>query len=101
MARVLLLIVVIAFTFPIDSALAIGSEKGPWEKYSVSLGGFISSLNSSVRFGSSSLGTGVDVDLEEGLGLDASTTVFRVDALGRYGDDKKHRVDFSFFLLRS
>ena len=66
----------------------------PWETYGVSTGLFVSNLNTSFRLGS---GIGVDVDAEELLDLDSSGNVFRVSGLWRFGDNKKHRIDLSWF----
>jgi len=72
---------------------------GPWERFSVSLGGFFSDLSSDVRIGSRTLGVGTDIDVEDALGLESSTLVFRSDALYRFGKSRRHRIDFSYFDL--
>jgi len=69
----------------------------PWSKYSFQLGGFFASTNSSVRFGS---GTGVEVDLEDALGLDVSTTAWRFDARWRFTQNLRHKVDFSYYSIK-
>jgi hypothetical protein len=69
----------------------------PWETFSLNLGGFISTVDSGIGLGINSIG--VDVDLEEALGLDTSITAFRVDTFWRFTDNKRHRFDFSWFDL--
>ena len=69
-------------------------QKDPWETYAITIGGFFSSLDTSFRVGS---GVGLDLDAEELLDMDSTTTVFRVGGLWRFTDNKKHRLDFSWF----
>ncbi len=73
---------------------------GPWERFSVNAGWFVTALNSDVRIGSEELGAGIDIDLEDALGMDTTTSVFRADALYRFGQSRRHRFDFSFFEFR-
>lgn len=77
---------------------AVAEESGgPWEKWSLSLGGFASTLASDVRVGTP--GVGAEIDLDEVLGLESSDTVFRIDAAYRFGSSRKHRWDFTWFDL--
>lgn len=66
----------------------------PWEKFGVNLGLFASATSSSFRIGS---GLGVSVDVEEALDLDSSFTAFRADALWRFTQNRRHRLDFTWF----
>jgi len=66
------------------------------DRFSLSLGVFITDRNTETRF-DSSLGDGTDTDFETDLGLDASDSVFRVDGYFRFSE--RHRVDFSVFDL--
>lgn len=81
--------------FPADPA----DPNWPWERYSVTLGGFIADINSDVRLGISNLGTGVDVNLEDALGLDTTSRVFRVGAAVRFGKSRRHQAQFSWFKM--
>ena len=72
---------------------------GPWERFSFTLGGFFADLSSDVRIGSKTLGVGTDIDVEDALGLESSTLVFRSDALYRFGKSRRHRIDFTYFDL--
>lgn len=89
----------VIFLFLLISVSVVHAEESTdydhWEKYSVSLGGFLSAVDTKVRLGSSSLG--VDLDLEEVAGLDSTDSTFRMNALGRFGASKKHMVDVSYF----
>ena len=69
----------------------------PWEKGYITLGGFISGTDSSVRLGLP--GVGLKIDVEEVLGLQTTTTVFRTDAMWRFSENLKHRADFTWFSL--
>jgi hypothetical protein len=75
-------------------------QKKPWEKFSFKAGGFVTSLNTDVRIGLRGAGTGVDVNIEEALDLDSSTTVIRSDLLYRFGDEDLHRFDLTYMNLR-
>ncbi len=101
MKKTLLLLALTAICSPVfaDSPPANPSAltPNPWEKFSVSLGAFISNTNTGVRIGS---GVGLDVDVEEVLGLDAQTSVFRADSLWRFTRNRRHRLDASWFALR-
>ncbi len=70
----------------------------PWETFNLNLGVFFSSIDSSIGAGVNNVG--IEVDLEEALGLDTSTTAFRIDALWRFTDNKRHRFDFSWFDIK-
>jgi hypothetical protein len=76
---------------------AFAADSGPWEKASVSLGAIVSSMDSSARVGTS--GTGLEVDVEEVLGLETTNSSIRIDALYRFGQSNRHRVDFTWFDL--
>lgn len=73
------------------------SEKSPWEKFGINAGVFVSGTDSSVRLGS---GIGIYLDVEGFLGLDTSSQVARIDTLWRFSDNRRHRVDFSWFAFR-
>jgi len=83
-------------TQPILPIFSEASEK-PWSKYSVQLGGSWTSNNSSVRFGS---GAGIEINLEDVLDLNVSTTSFRFDAHWRFTKNMRHKIDFSWHAIR-
>lgn len=92
----IIIIVCLIYVFAQVSKLSAAEHETntPWETYGLSAGFFVSNLNTSFRLGS---GIGVDVDAEELLDLDSTSNVFRVGGLWRFSDNKKHRVDLSWF----
>ena len=87
-------IVVVAVLFlPAVSGGSEGqSNAQPWETAGLSAGYFISAVDTSLRLGT---GLGVDIDLEDLLGLDSTNSVFRVGGLWRFTDNQRHRLDLS------
>ena len=67
---------------------------GPWRNFNLNLGINITDLNSSVRFGVA--GVGLEVDVEEALGLDSSENVFFGSGYYRFGSTRRHRFDFGY-----
>ena len=72
-------------------------KERPWEKFGANLGVFISSLDSSFTIGS---GVGLKIDVEDLLGLDSTNSVFRLDGLWRFSQNRRHRLDFNWFSFR-
>jgi hypothetical protein len=66
----------------------------PWEKFSIQGGAFIANLNDKVTVGSQ--GAGVAIDLENALGLDTHNQIFRVGAMYRFGETRRHRADLDY-----
>lgn len=89
-------LVLILFMIANPSIAADASEKSPWENFSFNAGLFASRSVTEVRFGS---GLGVEVNLEDALGMESDTNVFRVESYWRFTKNKKHRADFSWFSL--
>lgn len=96
---VLFVFFVSSLLFLIQPALAEnpGSHDTPWEKFNLNLGYFISNVDTDLSLGS---GLGVTVNLEDLLGLDTTNSVFRVDASWRFTDNRRHRLDFTWFSFR-
>ena len=67
------------------------------DRFSISLGAFITDRDTDTRLDSDVLGKGTEIDFEDDLGLDSSDTVFRLD--GHYRFNQKHRLNFSVFDL--
>ena len=78
-----------------DSTPPEDKSSFPWEKGSVKFGGFVAAFNSTLGFGVNN-GPSVEIKGEDGLGLESSLTVFRVDALFRPGESRRHQVDFTY-----
>ena len=72
-------------------------EDLPWETAYINLGYYIANLDSSFRVGGDNLGVGIDINVEEFLGLESTNTAFRIDAGYRFGKRRRHRMDFSWF----
>lgn len=68
----------------------------PWERFNLNLGAFFLDLNSDVRVGLEGLGVGIEVDVEDALGLDSSTSIFFGNGFYRFGSSRRHRVDFGY-----
>lgn len=66
----------------------------PWEKFNIQGGVFFAGLSDKVTVGTE--GAGVAVDLENALGLDTQNQIFRVAALYRIGEKRRHRVDLDY-----
>jgi len=81
----------------IPSAADDTAKDSPWEKFSFNAGLFASRSSTDVQFGS---GLGVSVNLEDALGLEADNQVFRIDSYWRFSDNRKHRVDFTWFSFK-
>ncbi len=99
------ILVCLALLFPaviLQTIPANGEETQdkPWERFSLSLGGFLAGLSSNVRMGSDALGVGLDIDVEEALDMESTTAAFRTDILYRSGKTRHHRWDLNYFNFR-
>lgn len=97
--RCLVLLLAVILRLDCQPALAdeLNRQAKPWKKFSVDAGVFLTTVDSSVRFGT---GLGVDIDVEKALDLDSTSTVFRADARWRFTPNRRHRMDFTWFSLR-
>jgi len=86
--------VVVALLVVLTPVSSHAADNLPWERFSIQGGAFFAGLNNKVTVGSE--GAGVAVDLEQALGLDAQNTVFRLGALYRIGETRRHRVDLDY-----
>ena len=73
------------------------ADNNPWEKFSLDLGVFISDISSDLSIGAK--GVGVSVNLEDLLGMDTNTSVFRVGGSWRFTKNRRHRLDLSWFAI--
>lgn len=92
--------ILVAAVFPSWAAeesatLAAAKPSIPWEKGSVSLGGFGAAFSSDVVFGIEGRGSR-RFNAEDILGLESSLTVFRLGALYRPGESRRNQLDFSY-----
>jgi hypothetical protein len=90
------------YAFSVLSMLALGPATAaevdglPWERGAISVGGFLTDLNTELRLDSDT-GLGTVVNVENLLGLQDTSNVFRMDAF--YRIRPKHRVDFTYYDL--
>lgn len=73
------------------------SDSATWNRFSIGAGGFISSNSSGILLGVQQLGTGIQINLEEALGLETSTLVLRLNAKYRIGKNRRNSVVFGYF----
>ena len=93
--RIFVIGLVLFLTVAVQPLMADDSVKdSPWEKFSLNMGGGVYTSSTDLRFGS---GIGVSVDVEKLLGMDSETSIFRLDSYWRFSDNRRHRVDFSWF----
>jgi len=96
---VILLLAAVLVIIPCSTSFAQkSSDDGPWERFTLNLGGTGTSINSSASVGAQNLG--LEIDFEEALGLESSAFVFRLDTFYRVSDNLKHTVGLSYFDLR-
>jgi hypothetical protein len=73
-----------------------------WDRFSVSLGGFLTTISSDISIIGEEMGLGLNVNLEEALGLSSSTFVLRGESEYNFGKRRRSHVRFGyFFLLRN
>jgi hypothetical protein len=73
------------------------SQHETWDKFSLSLGGFLADTQSDVRVGT---GLGLDLNVEDTLGLKNKTVVGRAETYWRFTQNRRHRLDASWFAFR-
>jgi hypothetical protein len=76
------------------------AQDTPWERFSVSLGGIGALSSSDIRIGTSVLGSGIDIDVEEALNLDTQQSAVRLGVHYRIGEERRHRVGLTWFEFR-
>ena len=69
----------------------------PWEKGYLNLGWFFADTNSAFRLGESNLGLGISLDMEDFLGLDSTTSAFRIDGGWRFSKNRRHKLEVGWF----
>jgi hypothetical protein len=73
------------------------AQSEDFDRFSLSLGIFVTDRGTKTRLDGEVPGSGTEVDSENDLGFDKSDLVFRID--GNYRFNEKHRIDFSAFDL--
>lgn len=101
-----IVVLIILLSCNVVNPVSFAQEKGsleniemikPWNRFSVNLGGFLAGVNTGIRIGSKQLGIGIDINLEDALGMETQNFVFRSDAMYRFGKKKKHSIKASYF----
>jgi len=69
------------------------------ERLSVSLGVFASANNTGITLGSKQAGLGVNINIEDALGLETSSFVYRGTANFRFGNKYQHSLVFDYFRI--
>ena len=90
----LFVLMIILFSLSVNAGEKENKDK-PWERFSLSLGGFATTINSDVSLGSE--GLGISVDVEDALGMDSSVSVIRVEGFWRFSRNLRHRLDLGWF----
>ena len=94
--RLMVLFIVVLLSTSTVWGLDAAAKEEAWEKFGISAGYFISNVDSTVRLGTA---VGVEIDVEDLFGLDSTMSVFRVGALWRFSENRRHRLDVSWFSL--
>jgi len=85
------------FVATVLAPYAVSAESVDGDRFSISLGVFLTDRDTEGRLDADPANTGTDIDFEKDLGLESSDAVFRVD--GYYRFNERHRADFSVFDL--
>lgn len=91
--------ILLLLALPHFPVLSQDSLQYRWERFSVSLGGFLTSMNSNISIAGQEMGIGVNLNLEDALGLSTSSTVIRGEAEYNFGSRKRSHVRMGYFGL--
>ena len=70
-----------------------------WDRFSVSLGGFLTVISSDLGLIGEEMGVGLNINLEQALGLNSSTPVLRGESEYNFGPRRRSHVRFGYFYL--
>jgi hypothetical protein len=70
-----------------------------WERFSLSLGGFVAGINSDISLMGRESGLGININMEDALGLRTATLVMRGEAEYNFGSRRRSHVRMSYFGL--
>lgn len=100
---ILLLLLFFGFTISFAQESPSKNEKDSlnyqWESFSVRFGGFITGVNSDINFGIKQLGLGININLEDALGLKTSTLALRGTLEYNFGKRDRSSVRLGYFGL--
>jgi len=94
---VFIVFVAVIISTPVLAEKNADPKDYPWKKGYLNLGVYFASIDSAFRLGESNAGLGLELEVEEFLGLDTSDSAFRLDAGYRFGKTIRHKVEFSWF----
>jgi hypothetical protein len=63
------------------------SSSKPWKKFNVDVGYLISTIDTSLNL--AARGLGVEVDVEDFLGMDTTSSVFKIKGLWRFTENRR------------
>jgi hypothetical protein len=69
----------------------------PWDKFGISIGGFVTTSDTQVQLNSATLGVGAVIDLENTLGVETDFQTYRIDMNYRFGESRRHEIEFHYF----
>ena len=79
--------------------LSQDSVQYQWERFSINLGGFVTTMNSDISIDGQEMGLGVNINLEDALGLNTSTAVIRGELEYHFGSKRRSYVRMGYFGL--
>jgi len=85
------------FTTNAQNADSLKNKAQTWDRFSLSFGGFLSSYNSGILFASKQLGVGINIDIEDALGLNSTTLAFRGNMNYNFGKKSRHSASIGYF----
>ena len=94
---ILIVMVAVIISAPALAEKSEDPKDFPWKRGYLNLGAYLATMDSSFSLGESNIGLGVELEVEGFLGLDTSDTAFRIDAGYRFGETRRHKVEFSWF----
>ncbi|UCH49103.1 MAG: hypothetical protein JSU95_04745, partial [Betaproteobacteria bacterium] len=69
----------------------------PWDKFAIQFGGFVTTSDTTLQLNSDTLGLGAVINLENVLGVESSFSTYRLDARYRFGETRRHELEFHYF----
>ena len=101
------LCLVIGPAFQSSLLIAQDEQRGPaedslhyqWERFSVNLGFFLTTMNSDINISGTRTGLGVSLNMEEALGLKTTSFVVRSEASYNFGSRLRSHVRLGYFGL--
>ena len=97
MRRLNLMLAAASVALLAGAAHAQDENNDSWEKFSLAVGGFLTETDTTVQVNSETLGVGAVVDLENALGVERSYNTYRIDTRYRFGETRRHEVEFHYF----